>query len=286
MLDNPAIIAVVIPMVIALIVAAASRAAGQGGPAAHILSLGGFAGFLTAYLLLVGWPEGMPRTATQKLGYIAIAGLIAGALLDVAGRSGPAARAVFILPAAAVSWIVAPQALRFIGDAARGIADWAPMIAAIILAFAVLWHLTRPESGLRDGRLAQLIAACLGLAGVCIMGSAASLGMLALAVAAAGAGVALWNLGRRRVAPGAGLVLALGAVLTGLGVQAALFTRAEPIALVVLLACFFTDAVPAFRPMATTDRGFRILAAAPPYILAVAAVGASLLLGSGGGYGY
>ena len=282
MLDDPGIIAAAIPMAIAVIAAGIARAAGQGGVAVHIASLGGFAGFLAAYLALVGWPDALPRTATQKLGYIAVAGLIAGVALDLAGRSGSGLRGIFILPAAAVLWIVGPQAMRYAEDSARGLADWMPLLVAAVLACAVLWHVMKRESGLRDGRLAQVIAACLGLGGVCIIGSAASLGLLAIAAAAAGAGIAVWNLGRRRVSPGAGLVLALGAVFAGLAVQAALFTTAEPVALLLLLACFLTDAVPMLRPMATAQGGFRILAAAPPYVLAVAAIGIAMIQGGGG----
>ena len=281
MLDHPAIIAVAIPMAIAVVVAAIVRSLGHQGAAPHVLSLGGLAGFLAAYIMLVGWPDGLPRTATQKLGYIALAGIVAGIVLDILRRPMRPARLVFLLPVAAVLWIIVPRMLRYVGDDGRGVADWAPLLIAVVLAAAVLWRLTKPEGELRDGRLAQLIAASFGLGGVCILGSSASLGLLAFAVGAVGAGVAIWNLGRLRVAASAGLVLALGAVFSGLAVQAGLFSRAELVSLLTLLLCFGTDLVPALRPMATPEKGFRIVASAAPYVLAAIAVGLAVMMGGG-----
>lgn len=285
MFDHPAVIAVVIPMTIALVSGGLAGTLGQRPAATHLLGLGGCAGLLTAYFMLFGWPEAMPRTATQKLGYIAIAGLAAGIAIDMARQPVAAMRMAVLLPVAAVAWIVTPQFLRYVSDASRGVPDWGPILVAMLLAVAVLWRLTQPESGLRDGRLAQLVAACFGLGGICILGSAASLGLLAFAAGAAGAGIAVWNLGRRRAAIGCGLLLALGSVFAGLAIQAALFTTAAPIALLILLLCFVSDLVPVLRPMATPETGFRILTSAPPYVVAAVSVGIALLQGGmGGGY--
>lgn len=297
MLDHPAVIAVAIPMGLGLLAAALSRALGRQPAAIHVLSIGGLAGFFAAYVMLVGWPDAMPRTATQKLGYVALAGLFAGFLLDVAGNAVRALRWAVALPAAAIVWIAFPRIMRLVSDPSRGAMEWASIIVVTILALAVLarlakserngrdGRLSRPENSMRDGRLAQLIAAAFGLGGICILGSAASLGLLAFAAAAAGAGAALWNLGRQRAPIGAGLVLGLGAVTVALAMQAALFTSVTSAALLLLSLCFVTDLVPICRPIATPEKGYRILASAPPFVVAVLAVTVAFLLdGMPGGY--
>ena len=86
--------------------------------------------------------------------------------------------------------------------------------------------------------------------------------------------------------PGArGLVLGLGAVTVAVAMQAALFSTVTPAALLLLSLCFVTDLLPFCRPMATPEKGYRILASAPPYVVAVAAVTVAFLLdGMSGGY--
>ncbi|MEX2614902.1 MAG: hypothetical protein WD767_02295 [Alphaproteobacteria bacterium] len=297
MLDHPAIIAVAIPMGISVLAVVLSRTLGRQDAAMHVLSAGGLLGFFAAYVMLVGWPDAMPRTATQKLAYVALAGLFAGFLLDVAGNAVRALRWTVALPAAAIVWIALPHIMRLVSDPARGAMEWAAVIVVTILALAVLariarperngrdGRLSRPENSMRDGRLAQLIAAAFGLGGICILGSAASLGLLAFAAAAVGAGAAIWNLGRQRARIGAGLVLGLGAVVTALAMQAALFTSVTSAALLLLSLCFVTDLLPFCRPMATPEKGYRILASAPPFVLAVLAVAVAFLLdGMPGGY--
>ena len=65
MLDHPAVIAVAIPMVISILFAALSRAMERQPAAIHVLSIGGLAGFLVAYVMLMGWPEAMPPIANR-----------------------------------------------------------------------------------------------------------------------------------------------------------------------------------------------------------------------------
>ncbi len=297
MLDHPAVIAVAIPMGVSVIAVLLSRTFGRQALATHILSVGGLAGFLAAYVMLVGWPDAMPRTATQKLGYIALAGLFAGFLLDLAENAVRGLRWVVLLPAASIMWIAFPTVMRLVSDDSRGIMEWAFIAVVVALALVVLvrlsgadrpgrdGRLSRSDDSMRDGRLAQLVAAAFGLGGVCILGSAASLGLLAFAVGAVGAGAAIWNLGGPRARIGAGLVLGLGAVVVALAVQAVLFTTVAPVALILLSGCFFTDLMPFCRPLATPEKGYRIFASAPPYMLAVLAVAVAFLLGGmSGGY--
>ena len=283
MLDHPAVIAVAIPMGLSLLAVAVSRALGRQPLSIHVL--------------LMGWPDAMPRTATQKLGYVALAGLFAGFLLDVAGNAVRALRWSVALPAAAIVWIAFPRIMRLVSDPSRGVMEWASIIVVTVLALAVLariakserngrdGRLSRPENSMRDGRLAQLVAAAFALGGICILGSAASLGLLSFAAGAVGAGAAIWNLGRQRARIGAGLVLGLGAVTVAVAMQAALFSTVTPAALLLLSLCFVTDLLPFCRPMATPEKGYRILASAPPYVVAVAAVTVAFLLdGMSGGY--
>ena len=109
MLDHPAVIAVAIPMGLSLLAVAVSRALGRQPLSIHVLSIGGLAAFLVAYVMLMGWPDAMPRTATQKLGYVALAGLFAGFLLDVAGNAVRALRWSVALPRPCAKGLNVPE---------------------------------------------------------------------------------------------------------------------------------------------------------------------------------
>jgi hypothetical protein len=207
----------------------------------------------------------------HKLPYLLALGLAAGVVLDLggAGRGGAFAAAVALL-LAALAWMAWPQAGRLGEDA------WAMLAAAGLVGAAILGSLASAERRSVNAP-AMLVVGGLGLAGVAFNAGSLKLFQLAIALAAAVGGYALWNWPKPRHAFGAAGLLGAGLAWVSLALLTLLLTDVRPGALLAL-ACVFAAAPVARRvPLGRWNRRL-----AEPLLIALLAaipVAAALVLG-------
>lgn len=287
-MNNPAVIAAVIPFLIALSISSAAQYFGparpgeaSGGWRSVIAAVGALIALFYVYSSLFGFPEGLPRTATQKLGYLIFGGLALGLLVKIAEPMGRPRRALLLLaPVAGLLWIAWPKIVR-----ADSLGDAALLGGLFILVLLSLRRLSRSEPAEIDASGVQLTALATGLIAVTVLGRAASIGLLATGAAAALGGVMIWNLRRRRLAIPDALVFGFAVPLAGIVAQTALFTSANGLALALLALVFWIDALPLslFRPLASETNGWRIIACGMSFVPVAAAI--AIAAATGGVYG-
>lgn len=192
--------------------------------------------FGAVYFLIAGIPPLPPLSVLDKLVYGAAGGLVLGFCMDFL-RLPPFIRwLLFPLGCAALLyWLEHP------GVESAGF--WALLgLAALWLAsIAALWRLEAERAaGLNP--VVKLMIAALGLAAVAMLGGAPVIAHLAIALAAALFGFAMWNWPTNVFPYGAALLMGAGGTLFALAWIAALH---EPMvslpALAILLLVFFAD---------------------------------------------
>lgn len=193
-------------------------------------------GFLVAYLVILGTPPFPPVASSQKLGYLAPAGLAAGFLLDWLGDR-PLLRWPLLVggPALGLYWISRPR----LGDL-----QTTTLLTLLLLWLASLIVFLRLGSAARRPGIeasVMLIMAALGAGAIAFLGRSASLAQLAVALGAAAGGFALWNWPRARYRFGAAALFGGAGSLLGLVSIMSLYSRASLIALALLLPIFFAD---------------------------------------------
>jgi hypothetical protein len=282
LLGDPLVQSALLPALATALLTGLIRLAGGRGRGPLLASAAIAAGFLLAYAAILGWPPLPPRASTQKIAYIALAGLALGAALDAAGAGrgvlGWASVALGTL--LAVGWLYGRQLLA------------APTAEQIALAAAValggLFLLARLEVARDDAPSAavMLLVAAAGAAFVAVLGRSAALGQLAGALAAATGGFLLWNWPVARYRFGAAAVLGAGGALVAILASLAFFTAASRIALALLPLVFLADSAAARLPLgkkpALRPVGLGLVALVP----AALAVAAAYLAADGGGSGY
>jgi len=179
---NPAVQSLALPMAAALIATALLRLAGGRAFGSAIAGAGIGIGFMAGDLSILGMPPLRPLAAMDKLPFIAVAGIVAGAALDL-GRAGRSTR------------IIATLALTFL---AAGWPGW-PAVSggdtAAMLGLAILWALSagvlvsldRP-AGQAAGPAAMLCAASLGVSLLVVLSGSTGAAQLAAALAASSLG--------------------------------------------------------------------------------------------------
>ena len=85
------------------------------------------------------------------------------------------------------------------------------------------------------------MVAALGLGAIAIFGAAPELGQISFGLATALGGFALWNWPVNRYPFGGALLLGAGGALIALAFVLVLYSETSPIALAILLLCFFAD---------------------------------------------
>jgi hypothetical protein len=174
---------VALPFALAALAAYAGRFWLGPRYAVPVAALAQVAGFLIAYLVLLGplsWP---PVMAREKIAFVAAFGVLLGLLLLLLPRWSDTLQALTLAwPVAIVAWLALPGALA--------LATLLP--AALLALFGAA--MIGPLAGARQRNPRQvlmLLAALLGLAGIALFGHTLSLAGLALALAASLAGVLL-----------------------------------------------------------------------------------------------
>jgi len=243
LLADPRVQSTAVPFVVAALLTGVLRYVG-GGRGDIFAGLALLAGLFAAYWLVLGAPAWPPRGASHKIAYIALSAGILGLLLDL-GRIPPLGVRVMVA-AGGIAGAIWLMGARFdFNDPMTWLWPGLPIVLAWI---AVLSRL----EAIGDEPLAApalLVVAAIGASLVALLGRSASIAQLSGALAAATAGYAVWNWPVERMDLARAALFAAGAAWLGLMTQMVLFTRAEPWALVALLAVFVADQ-PAARAVA------------------------------------
>lgn len=264
----------VLPLLVAAAAAGLLRFAGRRAAAGGVL-----AGFILAYLLIVGLPALPPPSAMGKLFWAAVLGLALGLGADLAGlaprRAGLLVGAWLAL---ALAWLALPRL-----TAATGLGQ--TLLVLTLLAVTAVPVLRRGAAG--QGATTPgvvLLALALAVGGTAFAGASASAAQLAFALAAATGGLLLWNWPVERHHWGAAGQAAFGVVVL-LAAVLAFFTDARAEVLLAVLPALFAERLRNRLPLPHTATGRAVgtvalgaIAAVP----AIAAVGIAFLLAAGG----
>jgi hypothetical protein len=233
--SDPLVQSVLVPVAGGFLLTGAIRVANgpTKGPLVAGASVG--LGFLFAYGLTLGFPVLPPALPEHKLAYLVAAGLVIGFLLDFFHRGPLYRETIYLLgTAAALYWIALP------GIEAGGPWTYLGLIALWLGSAIAGYRLEKSRSTGIEPTLKLLVAA-LGLGAIAVFGGAADLGQIGFGLATALGGFALWNWPVNRYPFGAALLLGAGGALVTMGFVLALYTETSPIALALLLLCFFAD---------------------------------------------
>jgi hypothetical protein len=187
-------------------------------------------GFLAAYWVILGVPPVPPRSANQKLPYIALASLLLGIVGEaVVPLRRLAGLLVFASGAAAVLWLGERSLLAGASTAAF------PAGLALVGGF-VLWRLHRigAENERRMDASAVLLVTAIGAALLGAHGASANVAELGFALAAAVGGFFLVNWPTPNADAGPALTLGGGVPLLSLIALLTLFTDVHPLSLALL----------------------------------------------------
>ena len=172
---------VLLPLAVAALAVLAGRFWLGTRPTVPLAALAQAAGFLIAYLALLGLPPWPPVMAREKIAFIAAFGVLLGLLLLLLPRWADGLQALILAwPVAIVVWLALPAGLKL-----------ETVVAGAVLALPGA-AMIGPLAGARarhPRRVLMLLSALLGLAGIALLGDALALAQLALALAASLAGV-------------------------------------------------------------------------------------------------
>jgi UDP-N-acetylmuramyl pentapeptide phosphotransferase/UDP-N-acetylglucosamine-1-phosphate transferase len=234
--DQIAVQSALVPVLLGFVLTGAVRLA--NGRARGPLVAGAAVGltFSAVYFLIVGIPPHPPVGALDKLVYGTVGGVVLGFVVDRL-RLPPFVRWL-LFPAgtaALIYWLETP------GIETAGLWAWVGLGALWLTGIAALWRLeAERDNGLNPAIM--LMIAALGLAAVAIFGGAPEIAHLAVALATALLGFALWNWPSCFYPWGAALLLGGGGALFMLAWIAALnYPDISLPALAVLLLVFFAD---------------------------------------------
>jgi hypothetical protein len=234
MLENPIALAALICFLLGLVLSGLVRIVRRSAVASTVLPIIFLASYVVTYQQVPAFP---PVGSTNKIFYIALAGTLAGLVLDLLPRTANYRRLLAgIMPLLIVGWIGFP---RFAKPDVELIATaWALWLGGI----ALLWRLdtvaTAPAE--RNGGsivgTAMLMALLLAFAPVALLGGSSTSLMLCLAAVAGLAAAALWEIFAPRRAFGASAVFGVGCGLLAMIDTVTLITReVDLVALALLL---------------------------------------------------
>ncbi len=257
--DHAAVQSALIPAALGFVLTGAIRLANGRARGPYVAGAAVALSFAAVYFLIVGIPPHPPVSGMDKLVYGVAGGVALGFCLDLL-RLPPFFRWLLfpVGGAALLYWLELPGVEDASAMALAGLgALWLAGIAA-------LWRLeAEREAGLNP--TVKLMIAALGLAAVAMLGGATEIAHLAVALATALFGFALWNWPTNVFPYGAALLMGAGGTLFLLAWIAALHHAAVSLpALAILILVFFADL--AARHMHLGDS--RAARAAAPIILA------------------
>lgn len=213
-------------------------------------------GFIVGFVLIVGWPPFPPIAVQQKILWVALAGLLAGAVMDILAGKLPGWATVSIClawPAIIVLWVGWPFLERLdFSEFEKNPLALGPTAGAagIWLAGSIgLLQLRRTRADKPNDLAAgiMLAVASVGAGALAIYFDTGSTGQIAFALAAATAGVVLVNYATLIAKPALTARLGWAAILGGGGALVALVlalgmtTTTSFWALSFLVPVFFAD---------------------------------------------
>jgi len=216
------------------------------GPAMAGLAIG--LAFLGAYINLLDWPPWPPVSASQKVGYLVLAGLAVGGLLDGLKSLKPIRInrfALVVLPGLIVGWIGWRQITSFSveGQLTLAVLWLAGGFIFVRLQAAAQYHNTGVA-------VVLVLAASVGISVIAFTGAAASQAQLAGLLAASVGGFLLWNWPTPRYAFNQAAVFASATALMSIATTVVLYTDAAKVAMVFIPGIFLVPAVLADKPLA------------------------------------
>lgn len=261
-LDHPLTASVLLPLLLATALTGALRTVpGERGRRVAAGAVG--LALILAHLLAFGAPAWPAQSGIEKLPLLFILLLVGGFVLDMipAGRVLIAIASCLAVPGVTL-WLAWPQLER--GD--PGLIGL--LVLAALLGLACLAMLAKtPANG--TNRPAMLIVAALGLAGAGFNAGSLVLMQVALALAAALGGFALWNWPAVRLPFHATGVAVGGIVCFALALLLILLTDIRPWALLALPPIFAAAFVSRYLPV---PRRLSRAAVEPVYIVLIGMV--------------
>ena len=261
---------IILPIVLTVIIAGVAFLATTGARAERIAGVSLGAGFLLAYVSMFDWPAWPPQDAIQQVAYLAFAGTVLGAVLDIADIPRPARRVAFIVwPVVIVTWLGWERLLA--GDTITVL-----VLVALWAAGAVIFDRLFADDGPDATAATMLLAGAVGVGLVALISMAGPFARLTGALAAATAGFLLWNWPRPRFRFAHAAVFGGGGALLALATTTVLLTPASPIALVIVVAAFgartLADRLPGREQPAAAPLVVGMVAALPVLVAVAVAV--------------
>jgi hypothetical protein len=280
-LHHPLVQSGAVPFLAAFVAAALMRGIFGVRLGGAFAGLAAVIGFLAAYGVIMGVPPAFPRSANQKLPYIAGAALLLGvvgeAIVPLRRVSG---LLVFAAGAAAVLWLGERTLLASVTSAVF------PLGLALAGGF-VLWRLHRigAESERRMDASAVMLVTAIAAAMLGLHGASNAVTQLGFALAAALGGFFLINWPTPNCDAGPALTLGAGVPLLSLVALLALFTDIHPLSLALLAVAVLAGEAAQRLPVPHGPFGIALsplLAAAIAAVPAAAAVYLTAVTRSGG----
>ena len=228
---------VVLPLLVAIVAVGVIRF-GLAELNSKVLTAGAIAiGMLVSTTAMDSWPSFPPLSASQKLIYLVLFGVILGLIIDLIGSPANLRRLSALLwPTVVVGWIGWRQltALDPVAIVNLTLID--------IAGIAVLWRLY-DEPGPAPNAPVALISAAFGAAIIAFIGHSSSISQFYGALAAATGGYVLWNWPMPRDTFGAAGVLGGGGAFLALTTILFQFSEINKLALVFILPVFLCPAI-------------------------------------------
>ena len=206
------------------------------------VALGVTAGLVAGQVAIQGWPALPPNGAIDKLWWLALVGGALGLGLPRLADDRQRRLAAIAGLTFAVLWIGWPRLM---------IPDVAAWLTGALLVAAGVWALSRVEHAGSPGGALLLLVGGIAAAGVAFYGSSYSMAQVNLVLVAALTG-AMAGAGAAPAGLGSAGRMAAALPLVGLVSILAFYTRAAPLALVLLLPVFLVESALASWPQLGT----------------------------------
>ena len=193
--------------------------------------------FLATYANLLDWPPFPPLSATQKIAYLVLFGLIIGLALDLLKKRRLLRPALVLFPAVIIGWIGWRQ---LTSSNIEGVS----IMAGLWLAGAFVFLRLQAVSENPNPHAAVLVlAASVGAAIVSFLGAAASQAQLMGILAASVGGFLLWNWPTPRLAFSGAAIFGSGTALLAVATTIILYSDVSKLALLLIIPVFLAPAV-------------------------------------------
>lgn len=223
---NPLFQSAVLPFATGLLLVAALRLIGGPARGPALAVVGAALALATAYFVIFGLPPFPPRASSHKMPYLVGAGTL---LAAAAGLWRPAGGRAALL---VLAWI--GLGVAWLAESKLRSGNVLPALLVLAAALAAGAGFAKSAEAAVESAALVLVAS-FGLAGIAFLSASASIAQGAGALAAACGAFLIWNWPKPRFAFGVAGVLGLAVPAILIAAQTALYTRAEPAALALIV---------------------------------------------------